>query len=58
MWMFIVSVWWIHSQARHLRWLRERLGDRFVVGVVLHTGPRSFILEERISAIPISTLWT
>ncbi|MDE0268273.1 MAG: ATP-binding protein [Acidimicrobiaceae bacterium] len=45
------------SHARHLRWLRERLGDRFVAGVVLHTGPRSFKLEERISAAPISTLW-
>lgn len=43
--------------ARHLGWLRDRLGDRFVAGVVLHTGPRSFALADRISAVPISSLW-
>ena len=43
--------------ARHLRWLRERLDDRFVAGVVLHTGPRAFALDERIVAAPISAIW-
>jgi predicted AAA+ superfamily ATPase len=43
--------------ARHLAWLRDRLGDRFVAGVVLHTGPRLFTLEERIVAAPISSIW-
>ncbi|MFC1545188.1 ATP-binding protein, partial [Gemmatimonadota bacterium] len=43
--------------ARHLSWLRDKLGDRFVAGVLLHTGPRSFKLEDRITAAPISTLW-
>jgi predicted AAA+ superfamily ATPase len=46
-----------HHDARHLEWLREALGDRFVAGVVLHTGPRAFQLSERIYAAPISTLW-
>lgn len=43
--------------GRHLEWLRDELGDRFVTGVVLHTGPRTFELADRILAAPISTLW-
>lgn len=43
--------------ARHLRWLRDELGDRFVRGVVLHTGPRAYELDERILAVPICALW-
>ena len=46
------------SHARHLRWLRERMGGRFAAGVVLHTGPRSFTLGERITAAPISAFWS
>ncbi|MGA9284403.1 MAG: DUF4143 domain-containing protein [Solirubrobacteraceae bacterium] len=45
------------SDARHLEWLRERLGDRFLAGAVLHTGPRPFPLSERIFALPIASLW-
>lgn len=45
------------SDARHLEWLRDRLGERFVAGAVLHTGPRPFRLAERIFALPIATLW-
>jgi len=45
------------TDARHLEWLRERLDDRFVAGVVLHTGPRAFELSERIVAAPISAIW-
>lgn len=45
------------SAARHLSWLRDALGERFLAGVVLHTGPRSFELGERITAAPISCLW-
>lgn len=43
--------------ARHLAWLRDGLGDRFVAGVVFHTGPRVFSLGDRITALPISTIW-
>jgi uncharacterized protein len=43
--------------ARHLTWLRDRLGDRFRHGVVFHTGPGLFELSERISAVPICALW-
>jgi uncharacterized protein len=45
------------DDARHLTWLREELGERFVGGAVLHTGHRAFILDERIIAAPIATLW-
>ncbi|HMQ24637.1 MAG TPA: ATP-binding protein [Acidimicrobiales bacterium] len=45
------------SSASHLAWLRDRIGDRFVAGVVFHTGPAAFSLGDRITAAPISTLW-
>jgi len=45
------------TDARHLMWMRERLGDRFLAGAVLHTGPRPFQIAERIFALPICTLW-
>jgi predicted AAA+ superfamily ATPase len=45
------------SDARHLDWLRAALGDRFLAGAVLHTGPGLFRLGERILAIPICALW-
>jgi len=43
--------------ARHLRWLRDAIGSRFVLGIVLHTGPRSFRLDKSIAAVPICALW-
>ena len=46
------------SDARHLVWLRDALRDRFTAGVVLHTGPDTFELADRIVATPISALWT
>lgn len=45
------------ADARHLEWLRDRLGDRFRAGAVLHTGPRPFRLGDRIFALPICSLW-
>jgi uncharacterized protein len=45
------------ADARHLRWLRRELGERFVAGVVLHTGPAVYTLTDDIVAAPISTLW-
>jgi uncharacterized protein len=45
------------NDASHLVWLRDLLGDRFLAGAVLHTGPRPFQLDERIFALPICTLW-
>ena len=45
------------SDAVHLSFLRDRLGDRFLGGAVLHTGPRAFVLSDRILALPICALW-
>lgn len=44
--------------ARHLVWLRNQMGDQFKAGVLLHTGPGRFTLDERIHAIPICALWS
>jgi uncharacterized protein len=46
------------DDARHLIWLRDELGERFVGGVVLHTGPHTFELDERVIAAPIAVLWS
>jgi predicted AAA+ superfamily ATPase len=45
------------DSAAHLRWLRDGVGDRFALGLVLHTGPRPFRLDESIVALPICALW-
>lgn len=45
------------SDARHLEWLHERLGSRFAVGLLVHTGPRVFRLTERVLAVPVASLW-
>lgn len=45
------------SDARHLVWLRDLLGERFLGGAVLHTGPLPFRLAERVLAVPICALW-
>jgi len=44
--------------ARHLAWLRDQLGDTFLAGVVLHTGPATYALGEKLIAAPICTLWS
>lgn len=45
------------ADARHLTWLRDSTGDRFLGGLVLHLGPTSSILSDRIWAMPVSSLW-
>ena len=47
----------LDANSRHLQWLREGLGQRFVRGLVLHTGPRMYELSDSITAAPISALW-
>jgi len=46
------------DDARHLAWLRGLLGDRFIHGIVFHTGPRTYELGDRITAAPICILWS
>ncbi len=43
---------------RHLRRLREELGERFLAGVTLYTGTRSYRYDERLLVMPIDMLWT
>ncbi len=45
------------EDAKHLRWLHNELGERFLAGIVLHTGPHVYELDEKIVAAPISVLW-
>jgi hypothetical protein len=45
------------DMARHLSWLRDELGTTFVQGVLFHTGPRSFRLDDGITAMPICAIW-
>jgi predicted AAA+ superfamily ATPase len=40
-----------------LRYLRDRLGDRFKAGVVLYTGQRTLPFGERLRAVPLCGLW-
>lgn len=42
---------------RHLTALRDRLGDRFVRGVVLYPGAERLSFGERLEAWPLATLW-
>lgn len=44
--------------VRHLEWLRDRLGERFVRGVVLTTGSVGRELSDRVLELPIATAWT
>jgi predicted AAA+ superfamily ATPase len=44
--------------GNHLGWLRDRIGERFVAGVVLHTGTRTYPLTDGVVAAPIATLWS
>ncbi len=41
-----------------LRYLRDKLGDRFQYGIVLHTGADSLPFGDRLAAVPISGLWS
>ena len=45
------------SDARSLLWLRDRLGDGFHLGAILYVGKLPFRVDNRIWALPLSTLW-
>lgn len=45
------------DDARHLTWLRDQLGKRFLAGAVVHTGPDVFVLSERVLAVPLCAMW-
>jgi predicted AAA+ superfamily ATPase len=41
-----------------LRYLRDKLGERFKAGVLIHTGPRTLPFGDRLAAVPVSGLWS
>ena len=43
--------------AQHMAYIRDRIGDRFVHGLVLHPGDRVTSLGDRLTAAPVSMLW-
>ena len=43
--------------ANGLKFLRERLGDRFECGILVHTGPITARFSERVWAVPVAALW-
>ena len=45
------------ADARGLLWLRDRIGDDFHYGAVLYSGTLPFQLDDKIWALPISSLW-
>jgi predicted AAA+ superfamily ATPase len=45
------------ADARGLRLLRDRLGQRFKAGVIVHQGEHTLPIEDRIWALPVSGLW-
>lgn len=42
---------------RGLRHLRDRVGDRFVAGLLLYTGGQTLPFGDRLRALPLSALW-
>lgn len=47
----------ITAHAKHLAFLRDRIGERFRGGIVLHTGVQRVPLGDRLCAVPVSSLW-
>ncbi|MGH2852293.1 MAG: ATP-binding protein [Solirubrobacteraceae bacterium] len=45
------------SDARGLRLLRDKLGERFRTGIVVYSGEHTLPLDDRIWAVPVSGLW-
>lgn len=47
-----------HNDAKWLAALRDKIGKRFVAGILLHTGPTAGPFGERITAVPMDIIWT
>jgi predicted AAA+ superfamily ATPase len=45
------------SDLRGLRYLRDKLGERFIAGAVLYTGPNTVPFGDRLAAVPLCGLW-
>ena len=44
--------------VRHLAALRDRVGDRFVNGVIVPLGERPLPFGDRLTALPVGSVWT
>lgn len=47
-----------NSDLAGLRYLRSKLGDRFLGGAVVYTGEATVPFGDRLFAVPLSALWT
>ncbi len=45
------------TDFRWLAYLRDRLGDRFVNGIVVHLGERPLPFGDRLTSLPVSAIW-
>ncbi len=45
------------DQFRGLRFLRDKLGDRFIAGVVVGMGPTGYQFADRLFGLPAAALW-
>ncbi|SDU44717.1 ATP-binding protein [Jiangella alkaliphila] len=45
------------ADFRHLRWLRDRVGDRFAGGHVLYLGTETLPFGDGMTALPLSAMW-
>lgn len=45
------------SDWRTLKSFRDRFGERFAAGVIIHTGAQTVPLGDRLWAVPVSALW-
>jgi predicted AAA+ superfamily ATPase len=46
------------GELRHLRKLRDAVGDAFLAGVSLYLGERSYTYEDRLHVMPVDRLWS
>jgi predicted AAA+ superfamily ATPase len=44
------------AEAKHVRWFREKVGDRLIAGYLLHTGADTYPVDDNIWAVPITDL--
>jgi hypothetical protein len=46
----------VADDVRHLRWLREKLGEQVIDSVVLTTGAHAFRRDDGIAVVPLALL--
>ena len=46
------------NDFKGLRYLQEKSKDKFITGIVMHTGKQCIPFDKKLYAIPISALWS